>query len=69
MPLLLAFATLAALVLAALVLAALALLRWHDARADRQEWQRLAALQPSSPARFHHAMVAGVRTPFLPIQH
>ncbi len=58
MPLLLAFAT-----LAALVLAALALLRWHDARADRQEWQRLAALQPSSPARFHHAMVAGLPEP------
>ena len=58
MPLLLTFAT-----LAALVLTALALLRWHDARADRQEWLRLAAAQPSSPERFSHAMVAGLPEP------
>lgn len=58
MPLLLTFAT-----LAALVLTALALLRWHDARADRQEWLRLAALQPSDPGRFNHAMVAELPEP------
>lgn len=58
MPLLLTFAT-----LAALVLTALALLRWHDARADRQEWLRLAALQPSAPRRFNHAMVAELPEP------
>lgn len=58
MPLLLTFAT-----LAALVLTALALLRWHDARADRQEWLRLAALQPSDPRRFNHAMVAELPEP------
>ena len=58
MRLLLAFAT-----LAALVLVALALLRWHDARADRQEWLRLAAAQPSSLERFSHAMVAGLPEP------
>ncbi|NCU67023.1 hypothetical protein GWK50_14455 [Acidovorax sp. 210-6] len=58
MPLLLTFAT-----LAALMLTALALLRWHDARADRQEWLRLAALQPSDPGRFNHAMVAELPEP------
>jgi hypothetical protein len=58
MPLLLTFAT-----FAALVLTALALLRWHDARADRQEWFRLAALQPSDPGRFNHAMVAELPEP------
>ncbi len=46
-----------------LILLALALLLWMDRRADRAERERLAALQPASPAFFSPAMVAGLPEP------
>jgi hypothetical protein len=56
-----------ALVLAVLVLilavAALGGLRWLDHRADRAEWNRLAALQPADPAVFSPDMVADLPGP------
>jgi hypothetical protein len=42
---------------------ALALLVVSDRRADRAEWNRLAALQPSDPARFAAEMVANLPEP------
>lgn len=58
---------LAVLVLAVLVLilavAALGGLRWLDHRADRAEWNRLAALQPADPAVFSPDMVADLPHP------
>ncbi|SEM23339.1 hypothetical protein SAMN04488077_10388 [Roseovarius tolerans] len=41
----------------------LALLLVYDRRADRAEWQRLAALQPADPARFDPEMVADLPEP------
>jgi hypothetical protein len=38
-------------------------LRLADARADRAEWARLAALQPRAPAAFAPEMVAGLPEP------
>ena len=56
-----------ALVLAVLVLilavAALGGLRWLDHRADRAEWNRLAALQPADPAVFSPDMIADLPDP------
>ena len=46
-----------------LVLIALSALRLLDLRADRAEWDRLAALQPSSPALFDPEMVADLPEP------
>jgi len=43
--------------------AALALLRALDRRADRTEWERLAALQPKWPERFDPARVANLPEP------
>src|SRR6056297_3770635 len=45
------------------VLIALSALRLMDLRADRAEWDRLAALQPSSPALFDPEMVADLPAP------
>jgi hypothetical protein len=45
------------------LLAALTFLRLRDRRADREEWARLAALQPRVPQRFDLAMVAGLPEP------
>jgi hypothetical protein len=42
---------------------ALTVLRLLDWRADRAEWRRLAALQPSNPMRFDPAMVADLPEP------
>lgn len=42
---------------------ALGLLLVFDRRADRAEWGRLAALQPSDPARFAFEMVANLPEP------
>jgi hypothetical protein len=50
-----------ALVLAGI--AGMAVWRWSDHRADQAEWDRLAALQPTNPARFEPAMVAGLPGP------
>ena len=56
-----------ALVLAVLVLilAGIGLvgLRWLDHRADRAEWNRLAALQPADPAVFSPDMIADLPDP------
>ncbi len=52
---------LALIVLGALV--ALLSLRWMDARADRAEWQRLLATQPTEPALFRPDMVADLPEP------
>ncbi|MGC9420242.1 MAG: DUF6544 family protein [Rhodovulum sp.] len=46
-----------------LVLIALYALRLLDLRADRAEWERLAALQPSSPELFDPEMVADLPEP------
>lgn len=46
-----------------LALAALSALRFMDWRADRAEWNRLAALQPATPERFDPAMVADLPDP------
>ena len=46
-----------------LCVSALALLVVHDRRADRAEWDRLAALQPADPARFDPEMVADLPEP------
>jgi hypothetical protein len=46
-----------------LVLIALCALRLLDLRADRAEWDRLAALQPSRPALFEREMVADLPEP------
>ena len=46
-----------------LVLIALSALRLLDLRADRAEWDRLAALQPSSPELFYPEMVADLPEP------
>ena len=46
-----------------LVLIALSALRLLDLRADRAEWDRLSALQPSSPALFDPEMVADLPEP------
>ena len=46
-----------------LVLIALYALRLLDLRADRAEWDRLSALQPSSPALFDPEMVANLPEP------
>jgi hypothetical protein len=43
--------------------AALAALRALDRRADRVEWERLAALQPQAPERFDPAGIAGLPEP------
>ncbi|MDO8863212.1 hypothetical protein Q6D67_16015 [Haliea sp. E1-2-M8] len=45
---------------AVLVLGALL---WWDLRADRAEWQRLAALQPEAPQRFSGELVADLPEP------
>ncbi|WP_366656524.1 DUF6544 family protein [Fodinicurvata sp. EGI_FJ10296] len=42
---------------------ALVALRVWDQRADRAEWQRLAALQPEAPPRFSHDLVADLPEP------
>jgi hypothetical protein len=47
----------------AVCISALALLVVFDRRADRAEWNRLAALQPSDPARFDPEMVANLPEP------
>ncbi len=47
----------------ALGLLALALLLVLDRRADRAEWNRLAALQPTDPVRFNPEMVADLPEP------
>lgn len=39
---------------------ALAGLAFVDKRADRSEWRRLGALQPSDPPRFDASMIAGL---------
>ncbi|MEQ8804006.1 MAG: hypothetical protein RLP45_18385, partial [Haliea sp.] len=44
------------------VLALSALLAW-DLRADRAEWQRLAALQPDAPQRFSASMIEDLPEP------
>jgi hypothetical protein len=51
--------------LAMLVVALLALLalRLWDGRADRMEWARLAALQPTNPAMYDPVMVADLPEP------
>lgn len=46
-----------------LVLIALAIIRVMDWRADRAEWDRLAALQPENPEIFDPAMVADLPEP------
>ena len=46
-----------------LVLIALSAMRLLDWRADRAEWDRLAALQPENPELFDAAMVAGLPEP------
>jgi hypothetical protein len=46
-----------------LVLAALSVTRLLDLRADRAEWDRLAALQPENPELFDPAMVADLPEP------
>lgn len=56
-------AVLAGLAAVALVAAGLGLWRAADRRADRAEAARLEALQPSDPARFDPAMVAGLPEP------
>lgn len=43
--------------------AALALLVMLDRRAERSEWQRLAALQPADPLRFELGMIADLPEP------
>ncbi|MEE4109886.1 MAG: DUF6544 family protein, partial [Halieaceae bacterium] len=43
--------------------AALAALRALDRRADRAEWERLAALQPQAPERFDPAGIASLPEP------
>src|SRR6056297_1782317 len=45
------------------VLIALSAMRLLDQRADRAEWDRLSALQPSSPEIFDPAIVAGLPEP------
>ena len=42
---------------------ALALLRGHDARADRRQWAALKEWQPATPQRFEPSMVAGLPDP------
>src|SRR6056297_1354276 len=44
-------------------ISALALILVYDRRADRAEWDRLAALQPADPARFDPEMVADLPEP------
>ena len=46
-----------------LALAVLSVMRFLDWRADRAEWDRLAALQPANPELFEPAMVAGLPEP------
>src|SRR6056297_251666 len=46
-----------------LVLLALAVMRLMDLRADRAEWDRLAALQPENPELFYPEMVADLPEP------
>lgn len=46
-----------------LTVVALAVIRVFDQRADRAEWNRLAALQPREPIRFEPAMVADLPEP------
>lgn len=45
------------------LLAALAILRLADGRAERAEWNRLAARQPAEPARFRPESVADLPEP------
>lgn len=47
----------------AVVLFALLVLRLHDRLADRAEWARLAALQPTNPALYDPAMVVELPEP------
>lgn len=47
----------------ALVLLGLVALRFADQRAERAEWERLAALQPAKPARFGPERIADLPEP------
>jgi hypothetical protein len=51
------------LVILGFVLGFLLALRWWDQRAERMEWARLAALQPTSPALYDPVMVADLPEP------
>lgn len=52
-----------ALAVLAVALFALIALRVRDTLADRAEWKRLAALQPTNPALYHPAMVVELPEP------
>lgn len=51
------------LVILGFVLFFLLALRWWDQRAERMEWGRLAALQPTSPELYDPVMVAALPEP------
>lgn len=54
---------LAFLIVLAILLLGLAILVFLDRRADRKEWERLAALQPDAPGVFGKEMVADLPEP------